>query len=240
MQTGKCKDCKHPQPDFVAMLFLWAVAPSQHQDTYLTQTPNVPLRSRQLRKKTKELRNVVGTQHIGIAEREAADKIIGKAKAGSTGAHIMRLLVSGGTERERPQGCFEIRMGAASPGPAQHFPTESSISRRGCPVFASPKALDPADWKRQKRLKAPQPVGSGRRKIYQEHRRWPMYTHFKDGCISGTLGQDSPGPGAVNVADHDPFRATSFLKTGICHPPLATPCMNRSSRQENKHLRGRA
>ena len=171
-------------------------------------------------------------------EREAADKIIGKAKAGSTGAHLMRLLVSGGTERERPQGCFEIRMGAASPGPAQHFPTEYCISRRDCTVFASPIVLDPADWKRQRRLKIPQAVGSGRPKIPQKHRRWPMYTHFKDGCISGTLGKDSPGPGAVSVADHDPFRATSFLKTGICHPPLATPCV--VSRQDNTNLRRRA
>lgn len=177
---------------------------------------------------------------MGIAEREAADKITGKTKAGSTGAHVMRLLVSGGIERERPQGCFEIRMGAESPGPAQHFPIESCISRTGCPVFASPRPLDPADWNRQKRLKTPQAVGPGRPKVSQVHRRWPMYTHSKDGCISGTLGQDSPGPCAVSVADHDPFRATSFLKTGICHPPLATPGVDRFARQENTHFRRRA
>lgn len=177
---------------------------------------------------------------MGIAEREAADKLVCKTKAGSTGAHIMRMLVSGGTERERPQGCFEIRLGAESPGPAQHFPTNSCISRRGCPVFASPKALDPPDWERRKRIQSQRGAGSGRPKVSQVHRRWPMYTHSKHGCISSTLGRDSPGPGAVSVADHDPFRATSFLKTGICHPPLPTPLADRFARQENSHLRRRA
>lgn len=155
----------------------------------------------------------------------------------------MRHLVSSKGERERPDGCFVTRMGAASPGPARHFPDCSSISSRGCPVFASPTALDPAEWeqrrpeqpppphkldKRQARSKTTQSHHRGNRscarpKTSQVHRRWPSYTHLKDeGRISGNLGQDSPGPGAVSVANHDPFRAKSFLRTDVCRPPPAS------------------
>lgn len=154
---------------------------------------------------------------------------------------MMRLLVSSKGERERPDACFITRMGAESPGPASHFPDCSSISARGCPVFASPTALDPSEWKQRRtertlttqklekesaRSKTPQTRcrltarSFARPKTSQVHRRWPSYTHLKDeGRISGNLGQDSPGPGIVNVANHDPFRAKSFLRTDVCHPP---------------------
>jgi len=185
----------------------------------------------------------IGAPYIGIKEREAADRHIGKAKAGTTGSHVMRHLVSSKGERERPDGLFITRMGAASPGPARHFPNCSSISSRGCPVFASPTALDPAEWeqrrpeqpsiprkldKRPARSKTPQTHNRisrsfARPKTSQVHRRWPSYTHLKDeGRISGNLGQDSPGPSTVNVANHDPFRAKSFLRTDVCHPPPAS------------------
>lgn len=140
----------------------------------------------------------------------------------------MRLLVSSRGEREGPDGCFVTRMGAASPGPARHSPNCSSISAKGCPVFAAPTALDPAEWERQKVPEQPRTPKLGRSnaarsKTSQVHRRWPSYTHNGDGGrISGNLGQDSPGPGIVNIADHDPFRASSFLKTDVCHPPSAS------------------
>ncbi|CAM9576947.1 unnamed protein product, partial [Hapterophycus canaliculatus] len=172
-----------------------------------------------------------GTPFIGLKEQEAAEKLIGNAKAGTTGSPVMRLLLSGRGEREGPDGCFVTRLGAASPGPARHSPDVSSISSRGCPVFAAPMALDPNDWDRQRQLAKPEASDPRKRllrsfvrpKTCQVHRRWPAHTHVRDeGRISGNLGQDSPGPGTVNVANHDPFRPTSFLKTDVCYPPPAS------------------
>ncbi|CAM9673754.1 unnamed protein product [Scytosiphon promiscuus] len=169
-----------------------------------------------------------GAPYIGLKEQEAAEKLIGPAKAGTTGSPVMRLLFSSRGEREGPDGCFVTRLGAASPGPARHFPDVSSISPRGCPVFAAPMALDPKDWDRKRQAVLSKTVDSReelsrtsvRPKTCQVHRRWPSHTHIRDeGRISGNLGQDSPGPGTVNVASHDPFRTTSFLKTDVCCPP---------------------
>lgn len=145
----------------------------------------------------------------------------------------MRLLSSSRGEREGPDGCFVTRMGAASPGPARHFPNSSSISSKGCPVFAAPTALDPAQWERQKVPEQPRTPhlvrSNGRSKICQVHRRWPSYTHMGDGGrISGNLGRNSPGPGIVNIANHDPFRASSFLKKDVCHPPPASVAVSYS------------
>eukprot|EP00752_Nemacystus_decipiens_P004294 g3923.t1 len=173
------------------------------------------------------------TPYIGIKEREAADRIVLQAKAGATGAPVMRLLLSRRGEREGPDGCFVTRKGAASPGPARHFPNCSSISSKGCPIFAAPTAMDPSEWERQNvpgDPRTPQLNGNnGRSKTSQVHRRWPSYTHMRDaGRISGILGQDSPGPGTVNIADHDPFRPRSFLKKDVCHPPPASVAASHS------------
>ncbi|CAM9152109.1 unnamed protein product [Ectocarpus sp. 13 AM-2016] len=170
-----------------------------------------------------------GSPYIGLKEQGAADKIVGKANAGTTGCPVIRTLVSSRGEREGPDGCFVTRMGAESPGPASHYPNVSSISSRGCPVFATPTALDAEEWERRnkssnsKALHHQPAKMSAIPKTSQVHRRWPAYTHLRDeGRISGNLGQDSPGPGAVNIADHDPFRASSFLKMDVCHPPPAS------------------
>lgn len=163
-----------------------------------------------------------GPRYIGIAEREAAEKHIGKPKAGSTCTPVMRRPLSNVGERERADGCFVTRRGAASPGPGTHFPKTSAISPRGCPVFAAPNAVDTTDWKRRNEFEKHQGLTPGRPKSTQIHRRWPTYMHSKHGGISDNLRQDSPGPGLVNVAGYDPFRHTSFLKTDVCHPPPST------------------
>lgn len=148
----------------------------------------------------------------------------------------MRTLVSSRGEREGPDGCFVTRMGAASPGPASHYPNVSSISSQGCPVFAAPTALDAEQWERRNKASSTNSNALSSRmsatpKTSQVHRRWPAYTHLRDGGrISGNLGQDSPGPGAVNIADHDPFRASSFLKMDVCHPPSASNAASFPSR----------
>lgn len=221
-------------------------------------------------------KHATGTPYMGLKEREAADKIVGNAIAGTTGSPVMRLLLSSRGEREGPDGCFVARMGGASPGPARHSTNVSSICSTGCPVFAAPTALDPADWERQMMTSSPEqkqpqippslPAGSSERpemiteqprtsallknnsqhfeigtqaqqqqhgrlmrslaarpKTSQVRRRWPLHTHVRDeGRISGNLGQDSPGPGTLNIANHDPFRAKSFLKTDVCQPPPAS------------------
>lgn len=158
---------------------------------------------------------------MGLAERDAADKHLGKATAGSTGAPVMRLPMSSSGERGAG-GCFVTRMGEASPGPAVHYPNTSSMSPRGGPVFASPRALDPADWETVHESAGTHGTRRLRVKPKTVHRRWPVYTYSRDGRIRGKLGQDSPGPGCVNVSDYDPFRQTSHIKTTVCHPPSTT------------------
>ncbi|CBN79950.1 hypothetical protein Esi_0015_0219 [Ectocarpus siliculosus] len=69
-----------------------------------------------------------GSPYIGLKEQEAADKIVGKANAGTTGCPVIRTLVSSRGEREGPDGCFVTRMGAESPGPTSG---ERNGSRRG-------------------------------------------------------------------------------------------------------------
>lgn len=161
-----------------------------------------------------------GPQYIGLAERDAAEKHLGEAKAGTTGAPVMRLPISSSGGRSAG-GCFVTRMGEASPGPGVHYPNTSSISPRGCPVFASPRALDSADWERLHESAGAHGIRSLRvkPKTFQVHRRWPAHTYSRDGLIRANLGQDSPGPGCVNVSDYDPFRQTSYIKTTVCHPP---------------------
>lgn len=174
-----------------------------------------------------------GPSFIGIEAKEVAEKHLGKARAGSTGVHVMRL-----PEKpwDRSTACFPTRMGAELPGPADHFASVSSISSRGAPVFAAPNALDgdPPDrgktvehdrnwsmnWTAIEKPKATLKTSSkAMPKAAQVLRRWPTFTHFRNGKVSGNFGSDSPGPASVNIANHDPFRPVSFLKTEVCHPP---------------------
>lgn len=189
-----------------------------------------------------------GTGFIGIEERGAAEKHLGKARAGSTGVHVMRL-------PERPQdrstACFPTRLGTESPGPADHLASVSCISSRGAPVFAAPNALDCDHTDRGKTMKhvrnwrmewipaqkpktTSQTTSRAMPKAAQVLRRWPTFTHFRNGKISGNFGSDSPGPASVNIANHDPFRPMSFLKTEVCHPP---PLEKKSVARRNVEVR---
>ena len=163
-------------------------------------------------------------RYIGEAELDAAERHVRKAKAGSTGVHVMRLPISPAGERENTYGYFTIRKEEASPGPAQYFPRVSCISPRGCPVFAAPNVLDLAGGENMEAAQTNRTTSRGgwRSKDSQVHRRWPTYTHYKDERVSGILGKDSPGPAVVNLASHDPFRPKSFLKMGVCWPPPIT------------------
>lgn len=175
-----------------------------------------------------------------MEEREIAERHLGKAKAGSTGVHVMRLPISG--QNDGASTFLPPRLGAESPGPARHFPGVSCISSRGCPVFATPRRLEPELVHRVEERE-----GSGNRRsnlfstpqsdTLQEVRRWPEFTHYKNGKITGNLGSDSPGPGVVNIADHDPFRPVSFLKRDVCHPPPATFVASKRSWRGNVGLR---
>lgn len=188
-------------------------------------------------------KNAGGPRYIGFAEHDAADKYLGKAKAGSAGVYVMRIPISKSGERG-VNGYFETKMGAESPGPASHFPSVSSISPRGCPVFGTPKAMDLRDWERQENSEAPDVVIPPRpAKTAQVHRRWPFSSppiQLNNGRVPGSPGMDSPGPCTVNIANHDPFRPKSFLKTGICRPPSAHPTEKKGHRlpwKENVYLR---
>lgn len=164
-----------------------------------------------------------GPGFIGIEAQQTAEKYIGKLKAGSTGVHIMRLPISGNTDRAH--AWFLTGLGAESPGPAGHFPNTSCLSSRGCPVFAMPNSLDSDLARNQRELihsernRGVKSFSTRQPKETQVLRRWPTFTHFRNGKISGNLGSDSPGPAVVSVADHDPFRPMSFLKKDVCHPP---------------------
>lgn len=136
----------------------------------------------------------------------------------------MRLPISGISDRA--SACFSTALGADSPGPAGHFPNISCLSARGCPVFAMPNALDSnpppdqSELKKSERNCDVKACFTRQPKVTQVLRRWPTFTHYRNGKISGNLGSDSPGPAVVSVANHDPFQPMSFLKKDVCHPPL--------------------
>lgn len=176
--------------------------------------------SRRARECTSTQSRSPGPQHIGLDALDSAENVLSKVTPGSTGVYLTRLPISSARERGGADGCFASRAGAASPGPAKYAPSVSCISPRGCPVFAAPK-LTPPNTANEQRHSSPDNCGTAdrsRRKVCQGLKGWPTFTLLKNGKISGNLGEDSPGPGAVNVADYDPFRPTSYLKTGVCQP----------------------